>query len=71
MKGVIIILTILGLLLFAVMYGFILYKSDYGVMNYDTYIYNPPCEFKQLEDGWTQIPDCAVYKINLQKFIKR
>jgi len=57
------LIVIVLIVLFAVVYTFIVFEYDFGVMDYDQYMNNPPCEFKQLDDGYTQIPNCAKYKI--------
>ena len=61
-----IILIILGVILLASVYGFVLYELDYGAVDYDEYqlgTYEGACEFKQLDDGFVQLPNCVKYKL--------
>jgi len=46
------------------MFGFVLIQNNYGVVDYDEYYENPPCDFLILEDGWTQLSNCVKYKRN-------
>jgi len=69
----IVLIGILLLGVFTFTYGFILNNLNYGVMDYDEYYgignYNQtPCEAKHLKDGWTQLSNCAIYKVNQTKF---
>jgi len=54
----------LSLLCFSLMFGFVLIQNNYGVVDYDEYYENPPCDFLILEDGWTQLSNCVKYKRN-------
>ena len=60
MKQLIFIAIIIGLLLFYV--SFFVYDK-YEVTSYQDYKFNPPCQLKQLNDGWTQIENCGIYKL--------
>ena len=64
----IILIGVLFLGIFTFVYTFALLKNNHGVMNYDDYYDNPPCEPKYLDDGWTQIHNCAIYKVNQSRF---
>lgn len=55
-------IIIIGLLVFTCLYYSFLDKINYGVPTYDEYINNPECEFKQLDDGYTQLTNCMKYK---------
>ena len=64
---------LIGLTIFTAGYFFFLISIDYGVMPYDEYYGigeydSPPCEAKYLGDGWTQLSNCAIYKIDQTKF---
>ncbi len=59
---------LIALILFTAFYTFVIFKFDIGVPSYDDYKNNPPCEFKQVEDGYTQLDNCAVYKLDYSKF---
>ena len=58
----IVLIGLLFLTCFTFGYYYVLDKMDYGVISYDEYLENPECEFKQLDDGWTQLSNCATYK---------
>ena len=58
----IIIIGVLFLTCFTIGYYYVLDKTNYGIISYDDYVNNPPCELKQLDDGWVQLSNCAKYK---------
>lgn len=57
-----IMICILFLSLFTISYYYVLDKTNYGVISYDEYRNNPPCELKRLDGGWVQLSNCAKYK---------
>jgi len=64
-------MVLIGLLIFGLFYTLIIFKLDVGVMSYDKYYgineQKTPCEFKQLDDGYTQLENCAKYKLDSNK----
>jgi len=59
----IVFLMLIFLTCFSFCYYHVLDQTNFGVISYDDYVDNPPCEFKKLEDGWTQLSNCAVYRV--------
>lgn len=60
MKTLILVLAYLTIFTFA--YSAFLDNINYGVMNYDEWV-SKTCEIKQLENGYTQLDSCDIYKI--------
>lgn len=73
MKGMIIVSIVLGLI-FTLSVSLIIYNSydEYNTIqrNINKYILDKDCEFKQLENGWTQMSSCSLLKINETMFEK-
>lgn len=61
---VIIIIGIIFLGLFTFSYYLFLDKINYGVLTLEEYKENPECDFTKLNNGWTQINNCEIYKYN-------
>jgi len=60
MKAWAIVITIF--LLFTICYSIYLNEIDYGVRDYDDYYDNPDCKPSLLDNGYTQLSNCAKYK---------
>ena len=49
----------------------VVFSLIYGIMNYSDIgkgVFHEECEFKQLEDGWTQLENCVIYKLDIEKW---
>ncbi|KKK41762.1 hypothetical protein LCGC14_2518140 [marine sediment metagenome] len=56
------LIIIFFLIVFAFLFGFLLYTFDYGVMDYDEYK-KGDCDFVMYDDGSSQLENCARYII--------
>jgi len=56
------LIIILVLVVFTIGYFNFLEAIRYDMPTTQDYKENPPCEFEKLDNGYTQLPNCAQYK---------